>query len=437
MSQSRIAIVILGASGDLAKRKLLPALNVLFQQGRLDGSSIVVGTGRSAFTDAEFRARFELSDDFREILFYHTGLDGIKDFIQTKGDFSRVIFFFSLPPQVYAKTAKEVMEAGFGKEASIIIEKPFGHDYPSAQELDREIHQSFDEEQIYRIDHYLGKETVQNILVFRFANTVIEPIWNYRHIDSIQITAFETLGTEGRAAYFDNSGIIRDMVQNHLMQLLCLMTMEPPVALSAEHIRAAKVNVLHSLKVEEVHRWQYEGYQNEEGVKPESETETYAELKFRIDNFRWNGVPIYMRTGKFMPVKTTEIAIQFRKLPPLLFNEDGGLSANRIVFRIQPNEGVFMQLMNKVPGTDRMLEDTLMKYTYREAFDEEIPEAYQRLLLDVLRGDQTLFVGSEESETSWEKFDGFLDKGEISLYRRGKVPSSRFNVDWIECIDCE
>ncbi|MCB0323609.1 MAG: glucose-6-phosphate dehydrogenase, partial [Bdellovibrionales bacterium] len=377
-------------------------------------------------------SRFDVSEGFRSILYYHQGLEGMREYLNKKGEFDRIVFFFSLPPKVYASTAKELVDEGFGAESSIIIEKPFGHDYESAVALNKEITQYFSEHQIYRIDHYLGKETVQNILVFRFANSLFEPIWNSRYIESIQISAFETIGTEGRAQYFDSSGIIRDMAQNHLMQLLCLVTMEPPITLAADDIRSAKVNVLRTLTIEDCHRWQYEGYRNEEGVAPDSETETYAELKMRINNYRWNRVPIYLRTGKYMPRKGTEIGIQFRTLPQLLFNEAGALPANNIIIRIQPNEGIFVDMLNKVPGTDQTLQQTSMKYTYRDAFDEEIPEAYQRLLLDVLRGDQTLFVSGEETEESWKLFNGFLDQGEVSIYRRGKVPTSRFAVNWID-----
>ncbi len=435
MAQSRTAIVILGASGDLAKRKLIPALETLYSQNKIDDSNVIIGSGRTEFSDEDFRGHFDVCEGFARLLHYHTGLEGMKEYIQAKGEFDKIVFFFSLPPRVYASTAKELVDQGFGEESSIIIEKPFGHDYETSVELNKEITQYFNEHQIYRIDHYLGKETVQNMMVFRFANSIFEPIWNSRYIESIQISAFETIGTEGRAQYFDNAGIIRDMAQNHLMQLLCLVTMEPPITLAADDVRLAKTNVLRTLTIEECHRWQYEGYRNEEGVAPESETETYAELRMRVNNYRWNRVPIFMRTGKYMPRKGTEIGIQFRKLPRLLFNDVGDLAANKIVIRIQPNEGIFIDLQNKVPGTDQTLQQTHMKYTYRDTFEHEIPEAYQRLLLDVLRGDQTLFVSGQETEMSWKLFSGFLDTGEVSIYRRGKVPQSRFAVNWIDFDD--
>ncbi len=432
MDPKECAIVIFGASGDLAKRKLIPALSILFDKGIIDKSNIVVGSGRTDFSDEAFRERFQCSDDFSNILFYHQNIPGLKKYIESKGQFKRVVFFFSLPPGAYAKTAKAVIDEGFGQESSIIIEKPFGTDYETAHKLDCELHKYFDESRIYRIDHYLAKEAVQNILVFRFANSLFEPLWSNHYIESIEINSFETLGLEGRAAYFDSSGIIRDMMQNHLMQLLCLLTMEPPVSLNAEDIRSQKIAILKNMRIEKSARHQYEGYSSEPGVQENSNTETFSEIQFSINNFRWMGTPIYMRAGKAINRKSTEIGIKFRPMPKILFNEKAGLSPNKIVFKIQPQESIILDLSSKVPGTDRDIRSTNMKFFYKEAFHEEIPEAYQKLLMDGLRGDQTLFVSAEETELSWKLFDPYLDKGEVYLYRKGKVPISKIKEDWID-----
>ncbi len=424
-------IVILGASGDLAQRKLLPALSILYTKKVIDNSNIVVGTGRSEFTDEAFRKRFNICDDFGRILYYHQNITGLKKYLKSKGTFKKVIFFLSLPPSAYGKAAKALSEEGFSENTSIIIEKPFGYDYKSAQALNKDINQYFDESQIFRIDHYLAKEAVQNILVFRFANSIFEPVWNSRYIESIQINSFETLGLEGRAAYFDSSGIMRDMMQNHLMQLLSLITMEPPTSLSADDIRSQKISLLKTLKIDEANRSQYEGYATEEGVKPNSNTDTYSEVKISINNFRWSGTPIYIKAGKQMDRKSTEIGIKFRKLPQLLFNEKNDVNSNEIIFKIQPSESILLDLSSKVPGSENTIRPTTMNFYYNEEFEEEIPEAYQKLLSDALNNDQTLFVSAEETETSWKIFEPFLDQGEVSLYRKGKPPKSGFKENWI------
>jgi len=420
----------LGASGDLAQRKLIPALNILFEQKKINKSNVVIGSGRSDFTYDSFRKKFKISSDFSKILFYHKGIKGLKSYLKEIGEYTEVVIFLSLPPHTYISTI-QLSEEGFKENVSLIIEKPFGYDYKSAVELNEEISKYFDESQIFRIDHYLAKEAVQNILVFRFANILFDPIWNSRYVESIQINASETLALEGRAAYFDNSGMIRDMVQNHIMQLLCLMTMEPPISLNAEDIRIQKLNVLKALQIESCNRYQYEGYQQEDGVKDNTETETYAELKLHIDNYRWAGAPIYIRTGKATNRKGTEIGIRFKKLPNILFNEEGKVDQNQVIFKIQPSEGIILDLSSKIPGLDT-LQSTDMKFSYREAFEQEIPEAYQTLLQDALEGDKTLFVGAEETELSWKKLDNILDKGETQLYRKGKQPLSNFDVDWID-----
>jgi glucose-6-phosphate 1-dehydrogenase len=431
MAVSRSAIVILGASGDLAKRKLIPALATLYEQGEIDSTNVIVGNGRTEYSDDDFRERFEISDEFAKMLFYYVGMKGLKDFVESKGRFDQIIIFMALPPSVYAQRAKELAEEGFGKEARIIIEKPFGYDYETARNLNEELHEVYDESQIFRIDHYLAKEAVQNILVFRFANSLFHSIWNSANIESIQISAFETIGVEDRGAYFDTAGIIRDMAQNHLMQLLCLMTMEAPVSLDAEEIRAQKVNVLKTISIDSVFRYQYDGYHQERGVAPGSTTETFAEIKLFINNFRWTGTPVYVRTGKALDRKGTEIGIRFKPLPRLLFNQEGRVQPNQIIFKIQPAEGIIMDLASKTPGSEHRLTQTAMKFCYEDEFDVEIPEAYQRLLLDALRGNKTLFVSAEETEMSWRKFGPFLDKGRIEHYRKGVPPETNFDIRWM------
>lgn len=434
MNLSNSAIVILGASGDLAKRKLMPALSRLHQKGELRGLSAIIGTGRSKFTTAQFRERFDITPEFAHLLSYHQGIPGIRSHIKKRGSFERIIFFLALPPKAYAPMAEELKREGFGQEALLIIEKPFGHDLESARELDARLSKCFDERQLFRIDHYLAKEAVQNILVFRFANSVFYPVWNSRYIESIQINAFEQDRVENRAQYFDGVGIVRDMVQNHLMQLLCLLTMEPPVSLDAEDIRTQKVSVLKSMTVKDVCRKQYRGYRDEPGVDPNSVTETYAELQLAIDNFRWTGTPVYIRSGKALHRKGTEIGVRFKSLPRVLFNHEGSLPPNQIIFKIQPAEGIILDLSSKTPGEGIQIRDTSMTFCYRDAFgNEEIPEAYQRLLLDAIKGDRTLFVGAQETELSWKILEPILKNTDLSWYDPGATPDPCCcSSEWID-----
>ena len=435
MADNSCAIVIAGASGDLAKRKLIPALHALSLDGRLGAASIIVGSGRSEFTDESFRDRFAVADSFRNCLYYHHGITGLKTRLTTLGNFSRFIFFLSQPPEAYGRTARELCAEGFGAEASIIIEKPFGTDFASAEALNRELTACFDESQIFRIDHYLAKEAVQNILVFRFANALFAPIWNSRYIESIQISALEDIGIFERGAYFDHAGIIRDMVQNHLLQLLCLLTMEAPTTLSPEDIRLQKISLLRSMSVDACFRAQYKGYRSEAGVRPDSNTETFAELKLSIRDFRWTGTTVTIRSGKAAPRKATEIGFVLRPLPKLLFNTQGDIASNRIIFKIQPNEGIILDLSSKVPGTDAAIAGTHMNFCYRDSFSGEIPEAYKRLLLDAIKGDKTLFVSAEETEAAWKLLAGVLDKGELGYYEKGTMPENTLGVNWIDFED--
>ena len=433
MSIKNKAIIILGASGDLAKRKLVPALLKLYAKKELELSCAIIGSGRTDFSDRQFREHLEVGKEFSGRLFYFQGIKGLRSRVDGLGGFSEIVVFMALPPRVYAQTARELAEEGFGNETTLIIEKPFGSDYDSAAELNRELHKYFSEKQIFRIDHYLAKEAVQNILVFRYANPVFYPIWNSSYIESIQINALEDIGIVNRGQYFDNAGIIRDMAQNHLIQLLALLTMEAPVSLSAEDIRTQKINLLKTIEFNEVRKFQYKGYLEEKGVAPGSLTETFAELKLSINNFRWNGVPIYIRTGKAARRKGTEIGVRLKKLPRLLFNKDGMIESNTIIFKIQPAEGIILNLSSKVPGgKDISIGPSEMSFCLRENFEGEIPEAYQKLLLDALNGDKTLFVSAEETELAWKKIAPLLVSGKPELYEKGSVPSGLTEVEWID-----
>jgi glucose-6-phosphate 1-dehydrogenase len=425
------AIIILGASGDLARRKLIPALSVLREQDLISGDSVILGEGRSEFTDEEFRERFDICCDFRDQLFYHQGIKGLKDYTASMGSFSRTIVFLSLPPSSYENTIEKLYNEGFRDEISIVIEKPFGRDYESAHKLNESIHTFFSEDQIYRSDHYLAKEAVQNILIFRFANSIFEASWNSSYIESIQINAFENIGVEERGRYFDQSGSIRDMVQNHLLQMLCLTTMDPPVSLEPEDIRTQKINILKAIEIEEVSRGRYEGYLNERDIAPGSNTETWAELKLKINNHRWAGTPVYIRTGKALNRKGTEIGLRFRKRAHTLYNPPEGTPPNEIIFKVQPSEGIVLQLTGKNPGMDLELARTDMAFCYNSSFDEVIPEAYQKLLLDALRGNKTLFVSAAETELAWKKLNRLPETGDLITYKRGEVPDSVFGDIWI------
>jgi len=440
MENARTAIIILGASGDLAKRKLIPALLALCRRGEIDRSTVIIGSGRTDVTDAEFRTMLGASEPLTSMLFYHRGISGLKQYVAHKGAFSRIIIFFSLPPNVYSETARQLVAEGFGQETSIIIEKPFGADYQSAEALNGQLTECFSESQIFRNDHYLAKEAVQNILVFRFANALFFPVWNSRYIESIQISASETQGVGKRGSYFDTAGILRDMVQNHLMQLLCLMTMEPPHSLRPEDIAQKKIELLHAISIEACNRGQYNGYTAEPGVAPGSTTETFAELKLSIDNFRWAGTPVYIRCGKKLDRDGTEIGVRFKPLPVHLFEKQGPATPNEIVFIIQPQEGIIVRMSSKVPGNELALTKTAMTFCYHDSFGKEIPLAYQRLLLDAVRGDHTLFVTARETEVSWKILEPVLDKGGVLPYEGGSAIAGGLGVEWINfndyCCNC-
>ncbi|HET6147989.1 MAG TPA: glucose-6-phosphate dehydrogenase [Polyangia bacterium] len=448
-------MVIFGASGDLTKRKLLPALYSLTRERLLPGRFAVIGYARRPLTDDAFRAEMragceefarrrpvdpELWEGFARNLFYQEGgYDDPNAFVALRERLEQVerqlglpgnrVFYLSIPPSSFAIVVKNLGLSGLvpppsaGPQARfsrVIIEKPFGTDLATAQKLNRDIHETLTEPQIYRIDHYLGKETVQNLLVFRFANGIFEPVWNNRYVDHVQITGAETVGVEGRGGYFEQAGIVRDMVQNHLFQVVSLAAMEPPVALDADSVRDEKLKVLKALRPipssemdAQVVRAQYAagsiagravpGYREEPGVSPTSQTETYLALKFFIDSWRWMGVPFYLRSAKRMPKRVTEIAIHFKEAPRLLFGRHGGegVRPNVLSIRIQPDEGISLNFGSKLPGPQMEVAPVTMEFRYGSSFGVEPPEAYERLILDCLLGDGTLFTRADEVEASW------------------------------------
>ena len=444
------AMVIFGASGDLTRRKLIPALYDLAARRRLPMEFAVVGLSRSPMSHEEFRNRLRealeeerdggVSDDvwesFSKGIFYLAGdskepetYEELRSFLskldEERGTQGNRMFYLSSSPSLFPTIVERLGEAGMNEGegdgyARLVIEKPFGRDLESAKELNAGIQRYFEERQIYRIDHYLGKETVQNILALRFANGIFEPIWNQNFVDHVQITVAEEIGVGTRGAFYEEAGALRDIVQNHLMQVLCLTAMEPPVAFDAESVREEKVKVLRAIRRmddEEVERsavrGQYErgwiwgeevpGYREEEDVDPASKTETYVALRLFVDNWRWAGVPFYVRAGKRMPKKATEIAVQFQAAPHTPFARAGteGLEPNVLVIRVQPDEGVSLKIGAKVPGSGFEVRSVNMDLLYGSAFLEEAPDAYQRLLLDLMLGDPTLFIRADETEGAW------------------------------------
>lgn len=438
-------LVIFGASGDLTARKLMPALYSNFRKKRLPGGISIVGFASSALSDDGFRQR--MKDSVREHMAEAFTEDDWQAFSRSlsyqPGDFQRpedygalarrvagsedgranCLFYLATGPAFFPIVVSRLNEAGMlsGEESQgyrrIVIEKPFGRDLASAVALNRELHALVREDQIYRIDHYLGKETVQNMLVFRFGNAVFEPLWNRNYIDHIQITVAETVGVEHRARYYENAGALRDMFQNHLMQLLTLVAMEPPAVYGADALRNEKVKVLTSLRVispeesmVDTVRAQYEGYRSEDGVAPDSRTETFAALKIGIDNWRWQGVPFYLRSGKMLRKKTTGILVMFRRPPTQVLDVSNGSSelfTNRLSICIQPDEGFHLRFITKVPDEGMKTRPVNMNFHYRDSFGSTpIPDAYERLLVDALNGDASLFARHDEIERSWEFMDG-------------------------------
>jgi len=444
-----LILVIFGASGDLTARKLIPAVFSLGSQQLLPEKYAVIGTGRTNMSTEKFRnkvtesivsfseeeAKKEHAASFSEE-FHYLSMDNTsqEDFLNLKrllaeidklcGIGGNYIFYMATPPAMYEPIAVNLARAGLTDQSDgfrrLIVEKPFGYDLESGRRLNNRLHELVGEDQIFRIDHYLGKETVQNLLVTRFANGLFEPLWNRNYIDRIEITSSENIGVEDRGGYYDSSGALRDMVQNHLLQMVGMTAMEPPSSLDSNAIRNEVLKVLQSLQPireedvpEQVIRGQYTGslirgecvtgYRHEKGVDIRSRTETYVAMKFYINNWRWGGVPFYIRTGKRLPTRVTEIVIHFKPTPHHLFRrESGKLSANQLIIRIQPDEGILLKFDMKEPGAGFSVKNVNMDFHYKDLADVRVPSAYERLLYDVMIGDSTLFSRDDEVETAWK-----------------------------------
>ena len=455
-TQPPTLIVIFGAGGDLTQRKLVPALFNLYLDGWLPAEFAIIGVDRKALDDDAFRS--SLREGVTAFSRQEADADSWKGFAAhltydaadlTKPDAyaslahklnaydkqwharSRTVFYLAVAPSLIAPITQNLQQAKLMRDrqrSRLVVEKPFGHDLTSARELNSLLTRDFDESQIYRIDHYLGKETVQNILAFRFANALFEPIWDRRYIDHVQITVAEEVGVGHRGGYYDHAGALRDMIQNHLLQIMCLMAMEPPVSFAADEIRNKKVDVLRAIRpispdhVPDVAvRGQYGGgwlrgdqepaYQSEEGVAANSGTETFAALKLFVDNWRWQGVPFYLRTGKRLPVHGSQVVVTFQPVPHQSFPETSVESwhPNRLIINIQPEEGIQIHFRAKRPGPGMQLSPVHLRFSYQEAFRSASPEAYETLLLDVIEGDATLFMRADQVEASWQVIMPVLD----------------------------
>jgi glucose-6-phosphate 1-dehydrogenase len=444
------AIVIFGASGDLTKRKLLPAFYHLYSEGLLPHAFAIVGYARTEMSDDEFRDEAreaihtfgktepagEAWEDFSKHLSYLPGefasekaMEHLRGHLEwcdrTFGTDGGRFYYCATPPSAYPQVVRRLAESKLHGDAKIVIEKPFGHDVQSARELNHELHQVFDETQIFRTDHYLGKETVQNILAFRFANGMFEPTWNRRYVDSVQITVAEDIGIEGRGAFYESTGAIRDMVQTHLFQMMTFLAMEPPVSFEPDRLRDEKVKVLRAAQAcdpAKVVRGQYEGYRSEPNVDPNSEVDTFIALELTIDSWRWAGVPFFLRTGKKLPRKVSEITLGYRDVPYNVFRgTDIGLpSRDHLTIRVQPNEGILFALNVKKPGIGLALDRATMDFSYGREFGTPLLEAYELLLVEAMKGDHTLFIREEEAERAWEILEPVLnDPPAVVPYKPG------------------
>ena len=475
------AMVIFGSSGDLTKRLLIPALYNLAKAGRLSDKFALIGVDRTDRSHEEFRAYLaegvrsfvsdtgtgpvtapfdaraweflaarmtHLKGDVTDPAMYDQLGQALKEIEAAHGTAGNVVFYLAVAASLFAPVVERLAAAGLTREEDqhwrrVIIEKPFGHDLESARELDARLAKVLSEDQIYRMDHFLGKETVQNIMVLRFANGIFEPLWNRDHIDHVQITVAETVGVERRAAFYEETGALRDMVPNHVFQLLSLTAMEPPNSFAADAVRTEKDKVLEAVIPlddndvrRNVVRGQYtagvvrgvpiKAYREEEGVAPDSMTETYVALRLGIDNWRWAGVPFYIRTGKRLARKVTEIAVTLKPVPHLAFSQDGslGVQPNQLVLTLQPNEGVSLRLGAKIPGTRMIIRPVNMEFLYGTAFLSQSPEAYERLITDAMRGDATLFTRNDEVEAQWRICDPIVgawatQPGPLAQYEAG------------------
>lgn len=458
MSDQPTSIVIFGASGDLTRRKLIPALFNQRRKGRISGQLHILGSARTEYSHDEFREEMlqglrELAgmepdkqewQQFAENLWYVPGdvnqpkdYEGLDAFLrQREGGPANRLYYLATAPRFFPVVVQRLGELDMAKQAKgwcrVVVEKPFGRDLRSAQELNQIVHSAFEENQVYRIDHYLGKETAQNILYFRFLNTIFEPLWNRNYVDHVQITVAENVDVGHRAEYYDQAGVIRDMFQNHLLQLLMLVAMEPPAMFEADAVRNEKVKLLRAvrpIRIEDTVRAQYEGYGSTPGTSPDSQTATFAAAKLHIDNWRWQGVPFYLRSGKALKEKSTEIVIEFKQPPHVLFElpEDYELTPNFLSLCIQPDEGIHLRFETKVPGSANETRSVDMEFHYPSSFGGDgLPDAYERLLIDALKGDASLFTRSDEIEMAWKLVDPILQSWQnsseapsLGLYRRG------------------
>lgn len=480
-----VAIIVLGASGDLAKKKTFPAIFSLFYHGLLPTNFVLFGFARSALSDDEFRDIIlatlscrvidgkrcaEKMDEFLPRCHYHQGdystadtfstLDkALTNVFEAQFDHSNRLFYLAVPPKVFSKSAACIDECGRAPQGwtRVVVEKPFGNDLDSYRELRTHLSSVLSERETFRIDHFLAKELVQNLMTLRFGNSIFEPLWDRHHVHSVQITFKENFGVEGRAGYFDSVGIIRDIMQNHLLQMLALLAMEPPVSLAAEDIRDEKVKVLRSispLSGDDFATGQYtakdassRGYLEDDGVPSNSLTPTYASCVMHINNARWDGVPFLMRAGKALDERKMEIRIQFKHVPGALFPVIEGAEHNELVIRVQPDEAIYVKIVSKVPGLTSRMEEARLNLFYRSAWEEskDIPDAYERLILDVIQGEKSLFIRDDELDVSWRIFTPALQdlekadapKPELYQYgstgpRRSVELAEKYNVRWAE-----